>query len=90
MFPHMVEEKVCGSSGRDHSDSGNEMCTCCDGIDDNHDRIVACRLWQLPSLSSRLHYGCVVIIMAALWLCCRHCGCVVAAAIVVVVVVACF
>jgi len=27
MFPHMVEEKVCGSGGRDRSDSGNEMCT---------------------------------------------------------------
>ena len=47
MFPHMAEEKVCGSSGRDRSDSGNKMCTLCDGIDDNHDGIMSCRLWQL-------------------------------------------
>ena len=25
MFPHMVEEKVCGPGSRDRSDSGNEM-----------------------------------------------------------------
>jgi len=43
----MVEEKVCGSGGRDCSDSGNEMCTLCDGIDDNHDGIMSCRLSQL-------------------------------------------
>ena len=30
IFPHVVEEKVCGSGGRDHSDCGNEMCTLCD------------------------------------------------------------
>jgi len=47
MFPHMVEEKVCGSSGRDRSDSGNKMCALCDGIDDDHDGIMSCRLWQL-------------------------------------------
>jgi len=46
MFPHMVEEKVCGSSSRDCSDSGNEVCTLCDGIDDDHDGIMSCRLWQ--------------------------------------------
>ena len=34
MFPHMVEEKVCGSGGRDRSDSGNKMCTLRDRIDD--------------------------------------------------------
>jgi len=37
MFPHMVEEKVCGSSSRDRSDCGNEMCMLCDGI-------MSCRL----------------------------------------------
>ena len=47
MFPHMVEEKVCSSGGRDCSDSGNEMCTLCDEIDDDHDGIMSCRLWQL-------------------------------------------
>ena len=47
MFPDMVEEKVCSSGGRYHSDSGNEMCMFCDGIDDNHDGIMSCRLWQL-------------------------------------------
>ena len=47
MFLHMVEEKVCGSSSRDHSDHGNEMCTLHDGINDNHDGIMSCRLWQL-------------------------------------------
>ena len=47
MFPHMVEEKVCGSSSRDCSDSGNEVCTLCDGIDDDHDGIMSCRLRQL-------------------------------------------
>jgi len=47
MFPHMVEEKVCGSGSRDHSDSGNKMCMLCDGIDDDHDGIMSCRLWQL-------------------------------------------
>ena len=40
MFPLVVEEKVCDSSGRDHSDRGNEMRTLCDGIDDNHNGIV--------------------------------------------------
>ena len=40
MFPHMVEERLCGSSGRDRCDSRNEMCTLCDGI-------MSCRLWQL-------------------------------------------
>jgi len=49
MFPHVVEEKVCGSSGRDHSDCGNEMRMICDGIDDNHNGIVPCRLWQLDN-----------------------------------------
>jgi len=47
MFPHMVEEKVWGSGGRDCSDSGNEVCTLCDGIDNDHDGIMSCRLWQL-------------------------------------------
>jgi len=42
MFPHVVEEKVCGSSGRDHSDHGNEMRMLCDGI-------MSCRLWQLDN-----------------------------------------
>jgi len=48
-FPHMVEEKVCGSSSRDCSDSEKEMCMLCDGIDNNHDGIVPCRLWQLDN-----------------------------------------
>jgi len=47
MFPHMVEETVCGSGGRDCSDSGHEMCMLCDGINDDHDGIMSCRLWQL-------------------------------------------
>jgi len=47
MFPHMVEEKVCGSSGRDCSDSGNKMCALCDGINNDHDGIMSSRLWQL-------------------------------------------
>jgi len=47
MFPHMVEEKVCGSGGRDCSDSGNKMCMLCDRINDDHDGIMSCRLWQL-------------------------------------------
>jgi len=47
MFPHVVEEKVCSSGGRDCSDHGNEMCMLCDRIDDNHNGIVPCRLWQL-------------------------------------------
>jgi len=42
MFPHVVEEKVCGSSSRDCSDSGNEMHMLCGGI-------VPCRLWQLDN-----------------------------------------
>jgi len=41
-FPDMVEEEVCGSGGRDCSDSGNEMCAFCDGI-------MSCRLWQLDN-----------------------------------------
>jgi len=49
MFPHMVEEKVCNSSGRDCCDSGNKMYMFCDGINDNHDGIVPCRLWQLDN-----------------------------------------
>jgi len=44
MFPHVGEEKVCGSGGRDCSDHGNEMCTLCDRINDNHNGIVPCRL----------------------------------------------
>jgi len=47
VFPHMVEEKVCGSGGRDCSNSGNEMCTLCDRIDNNYDGIMSCILWQL-------------------------------------------
>jgi len=42
MFPHMVEEKVCGSGGRDCSDSRNKMCMLSDGIDNNDDGIVPC------------------------------------------------
>ena len=49
MFPHMVEEKVCGSGGRDHCDCRNKMCVLCDRINDNHDGIVSCRLWQLDN-----------------------------------------
>ena len=49
VFSHMVEEKVCGSGGRDCSNSGNEMCVLCDGIDNNHDGIMSCRLWQLDN-----------------------------------------
>ena len=49
MFPHMVEEQVCGSGGRDCSDSGNKMCMFCDGIDNNHYGIMSCRLWQLDN-----------------------------------------
>jgi len=49
VFPHMVEEKVCGSGGRDFSNSGNEMCALCDGINDNYDGIMSCRLWQLDN-----------------------------------------
>jgi len=44
-----ITEKVCGSSGRDRSDRGNEMCMLCDGINDNHDGIMSCRLWQLDN-----------------------------------------
>jgi len=40
---------VSGSGGRDRSDSGNEMCALCDGINDNHDGIMPCRLWQLDN-----------------------------------------
>ena len=47
MFPHMAEEKVCGSGGRGCCDSGNKMCMLGDRIDDNHDGIVPHRLWQL-------------------------------------------
>jgi len=47
MFPHMAEEKVCSSGSRDSCDSGNKMCTLGNGINDNHDGIVPCRLWQL-------------------------------------------
>jgi len=49
MFPHMVEEKVCSSGGRDRSDCGNEMHTLCDGINDDHNGIMSCRLWQLDN-----------------------------------------
>jgi len=49
VFPHMVEEKVCSSSGRDCSDHGNEMRTLCDGINDNHNGVMPCRLWQLDN-----------------------------------------
>jgi len=28
-------------------EDGNKMCTLCDGIDDNYDGIMSCRLWQL-------------------------------------------
>jgi len=49
MFPHMVEEKVCGSGSRDCCDSGNKMRMLCDGIDNNHDVIMPCRLWQLDN-----------------------------------------
>jgi len=47
MFSHTVEEKVCGSGGRDCSDGGNEMCALREGIDNDHDGIMSCRLWQL-------------------------------------------
>jgi len=49
MFTHMVEEKVCSSGGRDHCDSGNEVCMLGNGINNNHDRIVPCRLWQFEN-----------------------------------------
>ena len=49
MFLHMAEEKVHGSGSRDHCDSGNEMCMLGDRIDNNHDGIVPCRLWQLDN-----------------------------------------
>jgi len=52
MFPHMVEEKVCGSGSRDCSDSGNKICALCDGTDDNHDRIVSCRFGSLKMMST--------------------------------------
>ena len=49
MFPHMVYEKVCSSSSRDHCDSENKICMLGDGINDNHDGIMPCRLWQLDN-----------------------------------------
>jgi len=45
MFPHIVEEKVCGSGGRDCSDSGNKMYMVGDRIDDNHVGIVPHGFW---------------------------------------------